>query len=102
MKKHPIGRRCLGPGNQFSLFLFLCGGGMLWEAFAQTESQSELRGSLAGERAIQELKRSITNEPYNLRYGPVRFQTEARLGAAYTDHVFLSALDQRDDFVLNS
>jgi hypothetical protein len=62
---------------------------------------NEPRGSLAGERAAQELSRSLTNEDYNIRLGPVRFQTQARLGAAYTDNVFLSGVNKKDDFIVN-
>ena len=39
-------------------------------------------------------------EEYNLRYGPVRFQTEARLGFGYTDNVFYSH-NKRDDWLVN-
>src|SRR5258705_3209891 len=78
--------------------LFLVGG-FGQQAFGQADPSSELRGSLAGERAAQELRRALTNEVYHLQYGPVRFQTEARVGAAYTDNVFLSGVNPRDDFI---
>src|ERR1051325_5363641 len=79
--------------------LLLAGAGS--EAADQTETASEPRGSLAGERAAQELRLARTNEAYNLHYGPLSFQTEARLGAAYTDNLLLSGTDKRDDFVIN-
>jgi hypothetical protein len=79
----------------------LVGGGISLPAFSQTDPSSEPRGSLAGERAAQELRRALTNEVYHLQYGPVRFQTEAHVGAAYTDNVFLSGVNPRDDFIIN-
>src|SRR5438034_11538229 len=63
--------------------------------------QAQNRGSLAGEEAAQALKRSISAEDYNLKYGPVRFQTEATLAAGYTDNVFYSEKNRRNDFLLN-
>jgi hypothetical protein len=82
------------------LLLLLLGSGMVQEAFSQSEPGAEPRGSLAGERAAQELMRANTNEVYNMHYGRIGFQTEARVGAAYTDNVFLSGVDQRDDFIV--
>ncbi len=94
-KAHP------GPGNQVSLFLLLLGGGVCCEALGQPEPGQELRGSLAGERAAQELKRAMTNEVYNMHWGPVGFQTQARIGAAYTDNVFLSEVNKREDYIIH-
>lgn len=92
-----------GPGSakKLSVLLYLLCGGILPEAIAQNEALSEPRQSLAGERAAQELARSLTNEDYNIHLGPVLFQTQARLGAAYTDNVFLSPIDKRDDYIIN-
>src|SRR6266850_1131496 len=87
--------------NVIALVLSVLGGGF-YNVWGQEESNSqEPRGSLAGERAAQELKQSLTNEPYNMHWGPVRFRTEARLGAVYTDNVLLSAVNKRDDFIIN-
>jgi hypothetical protein len=87
------------------LLLYWLGPGPLFEAVAQTESfgqsLSEPRESLAGEHAAQELRRSLTNEDYNIHFGDLRFQTQARLGAAYTDNVFSSGTDKKDDFIIN-
>lgn len=87
------------------LLLYCLGAGPWSEAIAQTESfaqsLSEPRESLAGEHAAQELRRSLTNEDYNIHLGDLRFQTQARLGAAYTDNVFLSGVNKKDDFIIN-
>src|SRR5262249_1095568 len=40
-----------------------------------------------------------TNEDYNIHFGQIRFQTQARLGVAYTDNVFLSGVNKKDDFI---
>ena len=79
---------------------WLCAG-ILYEAVAQTGTLNEPRESLAGERAAQELTRSLTNEDYNIRVGDVRFQAQARLGAAYSDNVFLSGINRKDDYIVN-
>jgi hypothetical protein len=92
------------------LVLCLCAG-TLREAIAQSQSfgqsesfaqsLSEPRESLAGESAAQQLRRALTNEDYNIRVGDLRFQTQARLGAAYTDNVFSSGVNKKDDFIIN-
>jgi len=56
--------------------------------------------SLAGESAAQALKRSIAAEEYNLKWGPVRFQTEAGLSLGYTDNVFYSDRNRSEDFLV--
>ena len=58
------------------------------------------RESLAGEKAAQELRKSFEEEHYNLRYGPLRFQTEARLDLGLNDNVFRSDTDRREDLTL--
>ena len=96
----------------WSVLLFCLGAGISREAAGQPESfqafpqsfaqpLSEPRESLAGEHAAQELRRALTNEDYNIRVGELRFQTQARLGAAYTDNVFSSGTDKKDDFIIN-
>jgi len=100
-----------GSLTKWSLLLFCLWAGILREAVAQSESfgqsesfaqsLSEPRESLAGERAAQELRRALTNEDYNIRVGDLRFQTQARLGAAYTDNVFSSGVNKKDDFIIN-
>lgn len=105
-----------GPGltNQLPLFLFLLGAGLCCAvngqaqpeqgptppAQTQTEPGPEPRGSLAGEQAAQELKRSLTNDVYNMHWGPVSLRTEAKMEAAYSDNVFLSEANRRDDYIL--
>ncbi len=82
-------------------FLLVLGGVAMADVVAQTDENSEPRASLAGEQAIQQLKRAMTNEDFNVHYGKVGFRTEARLGASYTDNVFLSPNDAREDFIIN-
>jgi len=79
---------------KWSVLLFCFCAGPVREAVAQSESfaqsnpqsfaqsLSEPRESLAGEHAAQELRRALTNEDYNIHVGELRFQTQARLGAA--------------------
>jgi hypothetical protein len=99
MKTKPAAGFRQGQRWVWSLLLtIMCGLGP--SAFSQIEEQAEPRGSLAGERAIEELKREQTNEVYNVHYGRIGFQVGARLGAAYTDNVFLSGLNRLDDFIL--
>ena len=83
-----------------SLLLLFCIG-MLSAVYGQTEGQPALRESVAGEQAALELKRALTNEDFNLHYGKIGIQTEARLGAAYTDNVFLSGVNKKEDFIIN-
>lgn len=90
-----------GLGGRITSLVCVIGGGMGWQVNAQTEGQPELRESLAGEAGALELKRALTNEVYNLHYGHVGIQTEARLGAGYTDNVLLSAVNRREDFIIN-
>jgi hypothetical protein len=108
------GKTRLWPTNQLPLFLFLLGAALscavLGEAQpeqgptppaqAQTEPGQELRGSLAGEQGAQELKRSLTNEVYNMHWGPVSLRAEVKLGTAYTDNVFLSDTNRLDDYII--
>jgi len=63
-------------------------------------SQSPPRESLAGEKAAEALKKQIAAEEYNLQYGPVRFQTEARVGGGYTDNVFYSDRNRQSDWLV--
>jgi len=69
--------------------------------FSGPVGQAQTRGSLAGEEAAQALKKSIADEEYNLAYGPVRFQTQGSLGLSYTDNVFFSEKNRREDFLVN-
>src|SRR5256885_604223 len=69
--------------------------------FSGPGGQAQTRGSLAGEEAAQALKKSIADEEYNLRWGPVRFQTQASLGLGYTDNVFYSGENRSEDFLIN-
>jgi hypothetical protein len=69
--------------------------------FAGADGYGQPRDSLVGETAAQALKRSIAAEEYNLKWGPVRFQTQASLGLAYTDNVFYSDRNRSEDFLVN-
>src|SRR5436853_4013208 len=90
-----------GPGKQYWIVAILLACGVSWQVAGQTEPDQGPRGSLAGERAAQELKQALSNETYNVHWGPVRFRTEARLGATYTDNVFLSDANRKDDFIIH-
>ena len=80
------GRR-VRSGERCRLLLALMGcGGM----FGRPACHGQAPDSLAGEQAAKALKRSIEDEQYNLRYGPVRLTTSARVGVSYTDNVFYS------------
>jgi hypothetical protein len=97
--------------TKWSVLVFCLCAGISREAVAQSQSfgqsesfaqsLSEPRESLAGESAARELRRALTNEDYNIRVGELRFQTQARLGAAYTDNVFSSGVNKKDDFIIN-
>jgi len=95
------GRNAPGEVTKWSVLPYLLCAAMLSEAVAQTDTLPGQRGSLAGERSAQELGRALTNEDYNIHLGPVRFQTQARLGVAYTDNVLLSGVNKKDDFIIN-
>ena len=69
--------------------------------FSGPVGQAQTRGSLAGEEAAQALKKSIAAEEYNLKYGPVRFQTQGSVGLGYTDIVFYSEKNRKADFLVN-
>src|SRR4051812_24998872 len=100
MKRVFEGKNGRGSVTKWLVLSWVCAG-IVSDAVAQTETLPGLRESLAGERSAQELGRSLTNEDYNIHLGPVRFQTQARLGAAYTDNVFLSGINKKDDFILS-
>ena len=65
--------------------------------------KAQPRESLAGEAAAKALKESLEAEQqqYNLRYGPVNLQTGAKLTFGYTDNVFYSDKNRRDDLLIN-
>jgi len=69
--------------------------------FSGPGAQAQNRGSLAGEEAAQALKRSVAAEDYNIKVGPVRFQAEGRLALGYTDNVFFSGSNKKNDFLIN-
>jgi hypothetical protein len=98
------GKTLVGPEKQLSLFLLLLGVAIARQAAAQGQPEpdpgKEPRGSLAGEKAAQELKSSMTNEAFNMHWGPVSFRTEAKLEGAYTDNVFLTKENRREDYIL--
>jgi hypothetical protein len=89
MKRHPSGAAWFFP-------LVLTSFGVTVEPCAAQERLD----SPAGERAAQQLRESIKEEEFNLRYGPVRFQTEARLDVALNDNVFRSDRGRREDLTL--
>jgi hypothetical protein len=89
-----------GSNNSLKLFFLLLGcGGPLLEILAQ----AQIRESLAGETAAQALKESTQAQAqqYNLHYGPMDFQIGAGLRFGYTDNVFYSNKDRKDDFLVN-
>lgn len=91
-------RRGVQCDERSRILVVLIGGvGMLGDA----DSYGQPGDSLAGETAAQALKRSIADEEYNLKWGPVRFQTEAGLGLAYTDNVFYSDKNRSEDLLVN-
>src|SRR5581483_2886193 len=59
------------------------------------------RGSLAGERAAEQLKQVITNRTVSNHLGPLGLQAEAQAGASYTDNLFYSGIHAQDDFILS-
>jgi hypothetical protein len=69
------------------------------DSYGQTEDlrAEDLR---AGETGAEALKRSIAAEEYDLKWGPVRFQTQAGVNLAYTDNVFYSDINRSEDFVV--
>lgn len=88
----------VGPLSVFRSLPFLAACGCL---FGGIDGYAQTRGSLAGEEAAQALKESLAAEEYNLRWGPVRFQTQSSLGLGYTDNVFFSDENRRPDFLIN-
>src|SRR5438874_985583 len=71
-----------------------------WATAQSGFGQGEVRESLAGPAAAEALRKKIAAEEYNLHYGPVRFQTEARLGGGYTDNVFYSDKNRQHDWIV--
>ena len=69
--------------------------------FSGPSAQAQTRESLAGEEAAQAMKTSIAAEEYNLSAGPIRLRTEAGLRLSYTDNLFFSDADRREDFLVN-
>jgi hypothetical protein len=67
---------------------------------AKMEPDFEQRMSLTGERALDQLRRSLTNDAYNMHWGPVKFRAEAKVEGMYTDNVFLSHSPRIDDYVI--
>jgi len=67
--------------------------------FASEAGYDRARESMAGESAARAFKRSIENEEYNLRFGPVRLRTGASLSGSYTDNVLYSH-DAKEDYLV--
>lgn len=82
--------------SRFLRILVACG-----FILSRLAGQAQTRSSLAGEEAAQALKRSIAAEEYNLSAGPVRFRIEAGVRLGYTDNVFISDENRREDFLVN-
>jgi hypothetical protein len=72
-----------------------------WGTAQSGFGQADVRESMAGPSGADALRKKIAAEEYNLQYGPVRFQTEARLGGGYTDNVFYSDNNRQHDWVVN-
>ena len=79
------------------LLMVIGGAGML----GRCDGYGQPGDLLAAEAAAQALKRQIAAEEYNLKWGPVRFQTEAALGLGYTDNVFYSDRNRSEDLLVN-
>jgi hypothetical protein len=79
------------------LFLLACG-----RLFLESAASAQTQESLTGESAAQSLKEAAQREAqqYNLRYGPVSFRTGASLRVGYTDNVFYSDQNRKDDIVI--
>src|ERR1043166_6530665 len=79
------------------VFFVACGGTVL-ERMAWAQD----RESLSGEKAAQALKETAQAEAeqYNIRYGPLNLRTGARVRVGYTDNVFYTELDRKNDFVI--
>jgi hypothetical protein len=84
-------------GLRLSALVLLGCGGLL----PATVGQAQPRESMAGEEAARELKQSIEAEPYNLEYGPVRFRTQAQARLGYTDNLFYTDTDRKEDLLVN-
>ncbi len=73
------------------------------EPLLEISAPAQTRESLAGEAAAQSLKTAAESEAqqYNLSYGPVKFQTGAGLRVGYTDNVYYSEENRKDDIVIS-
>jgi hypothetical protein len=67
----------------------------------QLSAQEQPRESVAGMKSAQARQAAATTEPYNLRWGPVQFQTETTLRLGLTDNLFRSNRDREEDVLLN-
>lgn len=71
-------------------------------AFVSTlAAQEEPRESLAGLKSAQARQKAALSQPYNLRWGPVQYQTEANLNLGLTDNIFRSERNRDGDLLLN-
>lgn len=70
--------------------------------FTAVAVKAQIRNSLAGEQAAQELKQSIQAEHYNLRYGPVGVRLGASVGVNYTDNLFYSDSSNEEEDIMVS
>ena len=69
-----------------------------------TLGQDAVRPSMAGAAAsASRMQPTVTEEPYNLKLGPINFRLGAAVGAEYNDNINLSSGSERaDDFLLVS
>ncbi|MBU6400761.1 MAG: hypothetical protein KGS61_10610 [Verrucomicrobia bacterium] len=80
------------PGRSRLLLTLISSGALC----AGRTAYAQVRDSLAGESAAEALKKSMSAEDYNLRYGPVLLKTGASLGLNYTDNAFYSHTPKQD------
>src|SRR5262245_20333439 len=90
-------RRGVQRDERSTLVLAVIGGVMM---LGDGDSYAQSGDLMTGETAAQALKRSIAAEESHLKWGPVRFQTQAGVNLAYTDNVFYSDVNRSEDFVI--
>lgn len=64
-------------------------------------AQEEPRESLAGLKSAQARQKAALADQYNLRWGPVQYQTEAAVTLGLTDNIFRSERNRDGDLLLN-
>src|SRR4051812_36953479 len=86
------------PGRAFSLALASLGS---LTAGNRLPAQEAPRESVAGLKSAEAQNKALQADPYNLRYGPFQFQTEASLGLGLTDNLLRSQINRSEDLLIN-